>query len=136
MKDHISVSDARELVTPENWRTVEAVLKFLLEGLELKPIEEMSIETAKAESALVVRLSGLAFVCGERADEAKLAVPQEELELFLFGDESRCPYCPSKEVTGHDIEVDGRTVRQEMTCDACHRRWTDVYFFDGVELEE
>ena len=42
-----------------------------------------------------------------------------------------CPYCGSVEIEGDDWEVDGDRTTQEVSCNACGRRWYDLYQLAG-----
>ena len=44
-----------------------------------------------------------------------------------------CPHCGSKDLVGHQVDLDVNGVFQEVTCQACGAMWTDVYKLTGFD---
>lgn len=50
---------------------------------------------------------------------------QKKRYLVMQGGE--CPSCYSSEVTGGSFSGDGEQLWQDMECQSCDFRWTDIY---------
>jgi formate dehydrogenase maturation protein FdhE len=61
-----------------------------------------------------------------------MITPEQEKE-YLEGGGGRCPFCGSPNIVGDHIEVDGSTAWQEVSCNACEKRWHDVYNLVGAQ---
>lgn len=48
-------------------------------------------------------------------------------KVYLKNVAVKCPYCGSGDITGSQIDVEGNSAIQEVTCDNCDARWHDVY---------
>jgi transposase-like protein len=44
-----------------------------------------------------------------------------------------CPFCKSTDISGGQIEIDGRIAWQEVSCSACGKNWNDLYKLFDVE---
>ncbi len=45
-----------------------------------------------------------------------------------------CPYCKNIDVRAHgQVELDGMSGYQAVTCDYCGSEWTDIYTLTGAE---
>ena len=47
----------------------------------------------------------------------------------------RCPFCGSKDMYSGTVGIDAGTARQEITCDECNEKWTDVYKLTSYETQ-
>lgn len=45
-----------------------------------------------------------------------------------------CPLCKCNQVTGDDIDFNGATLTQEVSCDKCEGRWLDIYRLTGYDI--
>ena len=49
----------------------------------------------------------------------------------------RCPYCLGESIEGGQVDIEGGSASQEMTCLSCDRSWIDSYTLtDVVALQE
>ena len=44
-----------------------------------------------------------------------------------------CPWCKSGEIVGEDVSIEAGGAGQECGCNACGKRWWDVYKLTGYE---
>ena len=56
-----------------------------------------------------------------------------DTERYLQQGGARCPYCNGSDVQGDEINFDGGTMSQEISCGHCNARWIDIYRL--VDLE-
>ena len=45
-----------------------------------------------------------------------------------------CPQCGSKDITGHQFDVENRLAWQAVTCVDCLAEWHDLFTLTGYEL--
>lgn len=57
-------------------------------------------------------------------------------EQYVARNGSICPACSSSQIRAGDIEVDGATAWQSVSCLHCEATWNDMYALKGYsELE-
>jgi C4-type Zn-finger protein len=54
-------------------------------------------------------------------------------KAYLQSEGSICPYCSSKNITGHQFGYEGMNIWQSVICEECGKEWTDVYKLVDVE---
>lgn len=45
-----------------------------------------------------------------------------------------CPYCNSIEVKSGCLDINGKTVTDNIICLDCNKEWTDIYTLIGFEV--
>lgn len=65
----------------------------------------------------------------------KLTKAQEKYYLKNHG--VRCPFCKGDNLHAGDLEADGDTVFQDITClnQKCRHTWTDLYKLQGIDAD-
>jgi len=58
---------------------------------------------------------------------------QEQIEKYLQGGGSHCPYCGSADITAGSQESEGNTSWFDVTCEVCSKSWRDVYTLTSIE---
>ena len=56
-------------------------------------------------------------------------------ERYYLDHSACCPICNSSSIDGGNLEVDGTSVWQPVTCSECHAEWTDIYHLKSVEID-
>lgn len=54
---------------------------------------------------------------------------KQQLEAY---EGPNCPFCGSSDITGDQFDCDDHGAWQPVSCDACGKRWQDVYHRDRV----
>ena len=65
-----------------------------------------------------------------------LRLTEEQQRRYIAVKGTRCPYCGTKDVTVGDMQADGDTATQSVTCDECGENWTDVYTLTDIVEDE
>lgn len=60
------------------------------------------------------------------------------VKRYLKAREAACPYCDSQDLEMSPIEFEnsGTGLNQELSCNDCGRKWTDVYALSKIEENE
>lgn len=48
----------------------------------------------------------------------------------------QCPKCGSEEITGYDVDIEGKYATQKTSCDSCGEAWYNVYQLVGYSNVE
>ncbi|MDD5547062.1 MAG: hypothetical protein PHO67_07930 [Candidatus Omnitrophica bacterium] len=68
----------------------------------------------------------------------KCSLTSEQVGDYIESGGANCPFCESDQIEGGSIEVDGEIASQNMTCNACDKKWTDNFrrssIYAGVEV--
>ena len=64
----------------------------------------------------------------------KLTKAQEKYYLKHKG--TRCPFCKTDRLHAGELQADGDTIFQDVTClkSKCRHTWTDIYKLQGVDI--
>ena len=62
----------------------------------------------------------------EGANGLFVAMPSRKLT-------DHCPFCKSKDIEGGHVEIDYKSAWQEISCNVCHKEWTDIYTLTDIE---
>lgn len=130
MIDHITIDEARKIVTSRNRRDIEEVIRFLLTDLPEGEVE--GLNALKADSALGVRLAELSFACGI-AGNKELDEPTWK-RRYLESEGTGCPLCGSFSIDGGPVTIDDGAAFQDVCCADCGGSWTDRYKLVDVDL--
>ena len=61
-----------------------------------------------------------------------MVLTEEQKRRYIAVKGTRCPYCGSQDVTVSDMQADGDTAWQAVTCDNCGKNWTDNYNLSDI----
>ena len=62
-------------------------------------------------------------------------ITEAKTRAYLKGG-TPCPRCGEGPIVGGPVEVAGSEVWQDITCDGCGLRWTDIYVLNRITFEE
>ena len=60
----------------------------------------------------------------------------EQKKAYLQNGGNRCPDCRNQDIEGGHISIDPGVAWQPVKCNACYKRWVDIYKLIDVEEEE
>lgn len=65
----------------------------------------------------------------------KLTKAQEKYYLAHKG--IRCPFCKDDHLYAEELQADGDTITQDITClkSRCRHTWTDIYKLQGIDVD-
>ena len=58
---------------------------------------------------------------------------EEQKEKYLKQAGTKCTYCESEDLLASGITNDSSCAWENITCETCHKEWTDEYTLTGVE---
>ena len=56
-----------------------------------------------------------------------MKLTQDQKKQYMDGGANLCPFCKSADISGGQVEIDGREAWQEVSCNECQGEWRDVY---------
>ena len=59
----------------------------------------------------------------------------KEKKYYIEKAYEHCPYCHSEDLSGGNLEADGKVASEEVRCAMCGRTWTCIYTITGIEEE-
>ena len=62
-------------------------------------------------------------------------ISEEAEREYIAASGQVCPFCGAHEISGGNIDIDGGTAWQEVSCDVCRREWQDSYTLTGCTTE-
>lgn len=65
-------------------------------------------------------------------DDDWMKLTEENVNDYVRGGGVKCPFCESENIVGGDREIDCGMTYQEVSCDGCAERWTDIYTLVGI----
>lgn len=48
----------------------------------------------------------------------------------------KCPFCGSEDISGEEVNIDGGSASQSVSCMECNASWNDHYHLGGYEIDE
>ena len=69
----------------------------------------------------------------ENAD-SDLELLEKDKLAYVEGRGLRCPYCASQDIRADGMDVDGSTAWQEVSCNFCQKKWTDLFTLTGITV--
>lgn len=61
----------------------------------------------------------------------------EKKKEYIYDGGVRCPYCQSDDITSMGpIHLDDGGAWQQIQCNSCNKRWTDIYSLSAIEEED
>ena len=60
---------------------------------------------------------------------------EEQIKKYIEGGGVSCPHCGSQDIEGGFVEIVSGEAWQDVTCNHCGKKWTDIYKLKSIEEE-
>ncbi len=62
-----------------------------------------------------------------------MSLTEDQQKKYVSSGGVRCPYCGSDDIEGGFVEINAGGAEQELVCNACQKKWRNVYQLVHIE---